>query len=112
LTRAHLLYDGQPEAVIGGVVVARAAAVTFDERHGTELLQATAGRLQVLASAVGAGARVLYTRVSCDVRFTQAYHDKTVSRPHWLPITRTFGYLLSLTVHGHRLCGHFAHGAP
>lgn len=56
-----LLGDGgQPEAVLVGVVVARAAGpVALDERRGAEVLQAAARRHQRLAAPFVTGGRVL-----------------------------------------------------
>ena len=52
--------DGrQPEAERRRVVVARSAAVAFDERRSAEGLEARAGRVKRLACAVRTGARVL-----------------------------------------------------
>lgn len=61
---ANLLDDGEPVAVVGGVVVAGALAVALDERHRVELLQAATRRLQVLAGAFSAGGGVLKIAVS------------------------------------------------
>jgi len=53
--------DGrQPEAERGGVVVARAAAVTLDERRSAERLEARAGRVEWLAGPVRTSTRVLH----------------------------------------------------
>lgn len=56
-----LLRDGgQPEAVLVGIVVARAAGpVALDEGRGAEVLQAAARRHQRLAAAFVTGGRVL-----------------------------------------------------
>ena len=56
-----LLGDGgQPEAVLVGVVVARAAGpVALDERRGAEVLQAAARLHQRLAAPFVTGGRVL-----------------------------------------------------
>jgi hypothetical protein len=55
----HLLHNSQPEAMVGGIVVAGAFAVAFDERHRVELFQAAARRLEVLSGSFRPGGRVL-----------------------------------------------------
>ena len=57
--RLDLINDGEPEPVIGGVIVAGALAVALDEGNGTELFQAGAGRVQRLARSFSSGGGVL-----------------------------------------------------
>ena len=54
-----LVNNGKPEAMVGGVVVAGAFAMAFNERDGVELLKTTAGRFKVLASSFSASRCVL-----------------------------------------------------